>query len=571
MIGKQKILAVDIGTSHIRTLELSIGRKGPVITHYEEFDAPPFPVDQRLSVLRTEGKPFFRALPSRRAFMSLPGRGILTRPIVVPRVPINKLRDILKYEIQQQIPFPLEVVAWAYQIISETDKNFNILICAAKKDLVNEYLGHLIPLGLSLESLDTDLFAIYNLFRFSPSYQPGKCQAILEVGAQTSNLVITHQEKMLMRALTTSGDTITTAISEAQTIEFPEAEKLKREQGCALPMVTSILESLHTELQNSFDYWRFTLKGSDIEELFICGGTSQMEGYKAFFEEKTKLPTFYLNPLEYMEVAPDFAESVKEKGPELATLCGIALKLLDTAVVDIDMLPTEILRMREFKENRIYMVLSLAMAVLLSVTPLFFISQQKVALQNFGKEVELSLQEYEKYKPEVERLQKGINETKGNIGVVKGLMEKKFLWLARILEIGNSLPSSRIFLSKITPAGSGGDPAAEPHAPEEMPPNDMGRPPDEGPPPPGMPPPEGGPPPEEAAPPAVAGALPSSIAVLNIEGEAIVTDVKSAFKDFKLFVQKLQQLEYCSQVVIESCELNRETNRLAFLLTFTMK
>ncbi len=592
-IGKQKHLVFDFGTLHIRAIELVPGRNGKkfTINYYQQYDAPQLAYDARIPVLRTEGREFIKSLNVKRAAVSLPGRGILVRVITVPKVPLGKLRDILKFEIQQQIPFPIEVVSWAYQIIAETEKSFQVLLCAAKRDLINDYIAHLVPFGLVLETLDTDFFALYNLYRLSPLYNSEECQAILDIGAQTANLIINHKERILMRSLTTTGDSITTTLSESQKIEFPDAEKMKIEQGMKSPAISSLVDSLNTELQNSIDYWRFTLKGPDLNAFFICGGSSKMTGLKEYLEQKIRIPVSWLNPLEFCDVHPDYQEALSDKGPDIAVACGIALKTLRQTVIDIDMLPVEILRMREFAENRPYVFLSTIMAVVLTLTPLFFLKTEQTAYENYKMELDTSLKEYEQFKPQVESLQKSINETRGKLGVVQTLLEKKALWLARIMEVGNSLPSSRIYLNNIYPAGvqvaqaaTEAAPAAAAPAPAPggpTPPEAPGGPPGAPGGPPGMP---GAPPGAVPAGPASAPAptqtpvqvspptsLPENISVLTLEGEAIATDIRGAFSDLKFFVQRLSGLEFFSEVVINSCELDRDTGRLKFLLTVKVK
>ncbi|MGB9642625.1 MAG: pilus assembly protein PilM, partial [Candidatus Ratteibacteria bacterium] len=532
-IGKQRFHSFDIGTSHIRAIELGPGRNGKrfTINYYQQYDAPPFVYDARVPVLRTEGKGFIKSLQAKKAAVSLPGRGILVRVISVPKVPIGKLRDILKFEIQQQIPFPIEVVAWSYQIIAETDKSFQVLLCAAKRDLINDYMAHLAPFDLAIETLDTDFFALYNLYRLSPLYNLQECQAILDIGAQTANLIINHQERILMRSLTTTGDSITSSLAETQKIEFPDAEKIKIEQGMKNPVISSLVDSLNTELQNSVDYWRFTLKGPELSRFFICGGTSKMIGLKEYLEQKMKVPVSFINPLEFCDVHPDYQEILVDHGPEIVVACGVALKLLNQAVIDINMLPVEIIRMREFAENRPYIFLSTIMTVLLTLTPLFFLKTEKTAYENYKTELETSLKEYEQFKPQVEALQKNINDIKGKIGVIQGLFEKKSLWLARILEIGNALPSSRIYLNNIYPAGAQpAQVAAAPKAPQAPAPGGPqappppGAPPGPGAPPPAMPPGAPEPPPAAPAPAQVSApagppsTLPENIGVLTLDG-----------------------------------------------------
>jgi len=170
------------------------------------------------------------------------------------------------------------------------------------------------------------------------------------------------------------------------------------------------------------------------------------------------------------------------------------------------------------------------------------------------------------------------------MGIIQGLFEKKSLWLARIMEIGNSLPSSRIYLNNVYPAGAQpAQTAAAPQAPAgpgpggPQPTAPPGAPPGPEAPPPGMapgapePPPAGPAPAQVSAPSGPPSTLPENIGVLTLDGEVVATDIRSAFSDLKIFVQKLSKLEFFSEVNIDSCELDRETGKLKFLLTAKVK
>ena len=87
------------------------------------------------------------------------------------------------------------------------------------------------------------------------------------MGATSSNFIVLHREKMLILPLTTSGDTITNVIA-AESISYVEAEG-KNGQKYGDTLCKTTVESLHTEIQNSIDYWRFTQKGP-VEEIYLA-------------------------------------------------------------------------------------------------------------------------------------------------------------------------------------------------------------------------------------------------------------------------------------------------------------
>ncbi|MCL5408776.1 MAG: pilus assembly protein PilM, partial [Candidatus Omnitrophica bacterium] len=354
---------------------------------------------------------------------------------------------------------------------------------------------------------------------------------------------------------------------------------MKIEKGLDLPAVSSAMESLQREVQNSLDYWRYTIKGQDINEIYVCGGAAKMNGFSEAFSNKTGVPFHTLNPLEFIGIDPKYKEILKEKGPELSIACGIALRQLKSTFIDLDMTPFELIRIKEFKSSIPYIFISLLFAVLLIITPGFFLNEKKIVLQNFSKQVDASLKGYEKYKPDVDKLEASISSIENNISTAKELLKKKSIWLERILEIGNTLPSSRIYLISITPGRETSKKSSAPGVPSApgMPPVAPGMPPGA----PGMPPGAPGMPPGVPGMPPASGAqapasvakssIPVSSSTLTLKGEVIVTNLKTAFNDLETFVQKLSTIKSFSSVTISSVELNKANNKLRFTLLVQLK
>ncbi|MFN4227761.1 MAG: pilus assembly protein PilM [Candidatus Ratteibacteria bacterium] len=567
--GGKKSLILDIGSTKIRVIDLEYIDNKITLTYYNELNLSNIPPEEVDSFLRTEGKNFIKSLPARNFYVSISGRGVLVRSLSIPKVPIKKLKDILKYEVQQQIPFPLEVVSWKYQIFEETEQNYNVLLGAIKKEILSENIGKITSLGIEPFFLDTDHFALINILLFMKNLDRGKCLGLIEIGANSSNLIIVHKEKFLVRSLTVSGNTITTNISDVEGISFSEAEEIKKEKGLENKSVLTTLDSFNTELQNSIDYWRFTLKGPELESLFICGGTSLLKGFKEYLEEKGRIPVYYFKPFESIEVVPEY-DYLKERDVELVTAIGIGLRKIIPLFININFLPEEIERTKEFRANRPYIYLSVIMAGMLSITPILFYNQDKVMLDGILKEIEVSLSQYEKYKPEVEKLEKEISEINGKIGIVKNILDKKNIWLKRVLSIGETLPSSKIYITSIIPGTSTEGAATQQQflQPEQMPPGQPGPSPE------GiqqLPQPSPGPEMQPQPSQSQKEVKVESGNVYTVFGEIIIGDIKTAFEDFKNFVDRLSKLDFIQKVEITLCEVREEKNKIEFSLLLNLK
>lgn len=554
-IGGKRNLIIDVGSYKIRCIDLEYEGGKILLSYYNELDLSTVPIEELENFLKDAGKKFIKSLPAKNFYVSLPGRGVLVRGLSIPKVPIKKLRDILKYEVQQQIPFPLEVVNWKYQIFEETEQMYNILLGAIKREILSEYIGKFISLGIEPYFIDVDHFALINAFLYFKNIGREKCLALLEIGANSSNLIINYREKFLVRSLTVSGNTLTTSIVETEGKSFLEAEEEKKEKGMQISSISLTLDSLNTELQNSIDYWRFTLKGPELEGLYICGGSCVLKGFKEFLEEKSRMPVYFFDPLEEIQTAPEY-EYLREKQNELVTVIGIGLRKILPVFININFLPEEIERLREFRLNRPYIYLSIIMAGIISATPSLFYRYDKQLLEGIKKEIEISLSEYEKYKPEVEKLEKEINEINGRIGVVKNFLDKKNIWLKRVLSIGETLPSSKIYLTSIIPGATKVETQPTGITPQtETSPQGMPQPSS----------PESGPAPQPSEVKVESGN------VFTLIGEVIIGDIKTAFNDFKNFVDNIGKLDFIQNVEITACEVNQEQNKIEFSIVVTLK
>jgi len=571
VLGKGRKFAVDFGTTKIRIADFENRGNKIYCNFYQEIPIPYYSPEERENFLKKEAKGILDKNKIKTVIVSLPGRGLLLRQLNIPKVPPKKLKDILKYEVQQQIPFPLEVVEWKYQILGEEGVNLNILLSAIKKELVNEYIGNITGFGIDPVFLDTDLFAVYNAFRYSPFYNEDKCTAILEIGETSSNFIILYRKMVLMRSLTISGSTITSSIMETEGISYKEAENKKIEMGMQLPACISSIESLNTEIQNSVDYWRFTQKGPEVSELYICGKTSLLSGFKESIQEKSKIKTEYFSPLSTIEINPKY-ENLRENEVELAVLTGIALRNAGISFINIDMLPEEIKRVREFKLNRLYIYLSIILAGLISITPILFLNQDKAMLKGILSDIEISLSQYEKYEKDVNKLQNEIKETKEKCETISGLISKKGAWLKNLIYIGRCLPSSKIYLTSFSPGAESQTQQGEqaPISPEGqpvMPPEGPSMPPGGAPMPPGEPSmPQS---PQEQIKPNEVNIETQN--VYTLKGEVVITDIKSAFDNFKSFVKSISNLEFIQKVEISYCEVNSERNVIEFTLLLNIK
>jgi len=188
-------------------------------------------------------------------------------------------------------------------------------------------------------------------------------------------------------------------------------------------------------------------------------------------------------------------------------------KNMTETFVNINLLPSEFIQAEETRENKPYLYLSSLMVVLLVITPFLFLKQENILKQYVLEEANFSLKEYEKYKPKIKEVEEKINELKEKKKAFRIVMGKRSIWLARLLDIGKTLPSRSIYLTNFSPATGN----------------------------------------------------------LEIKGEISLTHMKTAFDDLRNFALRLNKLDYLEKAVVTQCDRDKTKEKLVFAVTLKIK
>ncbi|HOV33497.1 MAG TPA: pilus assembly protein PilM, partial [Candidatus Hydrogenedens sp.] len=238
--GKKRVV-LEIGTSAIRLCELKKTKAGlQLIKYYEK----PIPYDSQLE--EEEKKDLQRKavaellkqakVKTRKLISAVPGQSVFVRVRSLPPVSERKVDQIVRYEIQQQIPFDLRQIAIDYQILDQpAGGGYEVLMVAIKTDVVDKFLSVLSGLKLQPDIVDVIPFASYSWLKYNGElHAHNECVAVIDLGAVNTNIVVERDGIFRnTRTLNIGGNDITQAIADAFNIPFAEAEKIKCEKGFA--------------------------------------------------------------------------------------------------------------------------------------------------------------------------------------------------------------------------------------------------------------------------------------------------------------------------------------------------
>ena len=231
-----RFLTLNIGASNAVLAEYALKGKGALaLTAYGEIDlsaageaagsleATLTPALQR--VMREKG---IKAAP---LVVSLNGQSVFPRFAKFPAVAADKLEELVRYEVEQNVPFPIDEIVCDHQFTGMTPEGEKAaMIVAAKLDQVRAVTDAVTAAGLSPQIVDVSPMAIYNAFRWSNPGAAG-CSVILDIGSRTTSLILVEDEKIYTRSIPVAGNTITKDIAQTFGCSLEEAEQLKLERG----------------------------------------------------------------------------------------------------------------------------------------------------------------------------------------------------------------------------------------------------------------------------------------------------------------------------------------------------
>src|SRR5579863_3049244 len=319
---------------------------------------------------------------SRQINVCAPGFHVFSKFVKLPPVDTSKVTQIIQYEAQQNVPFPLAEVVWDYQILGTTPTGeLEVLLVAIKKDIVEGLFRISETAGLRLQLADVSPAALCNAFRYNYG-DLEDCTMLLDIGAKTSNLLFFEKGKVYSRSINLGANAITQDFAAESKLPFAEAEKKKIAEGfvslggayeepenahqAAISKIArQFMTRLHIQVNQTMQFYRGQQGGSAPQRLFLSGGASLMPYTAQFFAEKLNVPVEYFNPFRNVQIDPAInLEELARVAHSLGEVVGLGLRNLAHCPVELNLMPDSTLSWVTFNEKKPYFMATMASLVI---------------------------------------------------------------------------------------------------------------------------------------------------------------------------------------------------------------
>jgi type IV pilus assembly protein PilM len=351
--GPKSMVGLDIGSSTVKAVGISMKGRGTdfELTHLGVAKLPHEAIVQGAFLNSSAISDAIREaiengkIKSKLVASAVCGHSVIVKKVSLPAMSRAELDEQIRWEAEQYIPFDVNEVNLDFQILNSenSEGQMDVLLVAAKKDLIDDYVQVITEAGLIPTAIDVAAFAVENAFEANYDVNPGEAVALVNVGAQVVNInIVLDGGPVFTRDITTAGNQYTEEIQKALTISFEEAERLKLggsrsdDSQEVVPeevdqAMQSVTDTVIGEISRSLDFFSATAADNRIARVLLSGGSSRVSGFENAFHERTGLPVELLNPLARMQSNSKFdPEYLEEIAPGLGVGLGLAMRRVES-------------------------------------------------------------------------------------------------------------------------------------------------------------------------------------------------------------------------------------------------
>lgn len=466
-----RILTLDIGASDLKLAEFRALKSGGIeLTNFavgslgidlqSEADRPAYVVTTLRDLMQEKG------IKPGPVQISISGQSVFSRFVKLPPVESDKLHQIVLYEAQQNVPFPMDEVVWDYQLLGASGE-LDVMLAAVKTEFVEDITDCVESGGLHTDLVDVAPMALYNAVRYNYDDLPG-CTLVVDIGARSTDLIFIEDGYFFNRSIPVAGNTITQQIMREFNMEFAEAEEMKQAHafvafGGAYEAPSSevadkvsksvrlVMTRMHAEINRSINFYRSQQGGSRPDLILLAGGSSIIPHSEVFLKEKLKVEVDYLNPLRNVVVASHISEDdIASHVHTLGSNIGLALRSVLSCPIEIDLLPEKVKKKKAFQQKLPMFFLAAAGFIFaLLVWSAFYYRMAGFTATRLLK-IDEQVQQLSGVEAQLVQVERKEADLRGRLDQVLGLVDQRAVWSHIMSAIQSSLPDG-MWLTSLKP------------------------------------------------------------------------------------------------------------------------
>jgi type IV pilus assembly protein PilM len=339
--GSKTTVGLDVGSGLIKLAVIDHSKGEPTLTRVGvapvlqdaivegEIMDPGVVADAIRSVFDTAG------IKQKRVVAAVGGRDVIIKKIQVDRMKESDAADVVRWEAQQHVPFDIEGVELDFQVLDPEGEGvqMDVLLVAAKRELVENRSNLLSDAGLDPAVIDVDAFALHNAFEVNyPGAMVG-VSGLIHIGHEVTNVnILQDGVPVLTRDLSVGTRKFREDLQRERGMSAEEADRLLQgfERSPDLdPFVKNRGEEIGVGVERAAAFLASASReAGQVQRVYCSGGGARIPGLADTLAERLRLPVEVADPVKGIRVKDEAFGSlaVDEVAPLLMLSVGLALR-----------------------------------------------------------------------------------------------------------------------------------------------------------------------------------------------------------------------------------------------------
>ena len=346
---KGSTVGLDIGSSLIKVIEIDHSGGRPKVTHFGLTKLPPEAIvegeimDRDLVIAGIKECVAKAGVESTDVVSAISGRAVIVKKVVMDKMSAEDAQEAIYWEAEQHIPFDIDDVCLDFQILKEDigANQMEVLLVAAKKDMVNAHANLIKDAGFVPKVVDVDSFAVQNCFvqgRVSMGEDASKkVIGLINIGSDVTNInIIEDNSPHFTRDISVGSNNFAEVIQKELSVDYEEAQRIvsgalgERDPETIRELVKQSSKDLSLGIERSISFLKAAGDAEKIDEIVLSGGGANIPFLKEILSEKHGVELSIHNPLagvEYEEgVFGEHEAEIDKIAPLLTVGIGLALR-----------------------------------------------------------------------------------------------------------------------------------------------------------------------------------------------------------------------------------------------------
>jgi type IV pilus assembly protein PilM len=316
---------------------------------------------------------------SGKASIIIPGNQVLTKTIRIPHVEEAKRTQILAFEAQQNIPYPLHEVVWDSQVVGDDGVETEVLFIACKSSTISEICSIVSAAGFTPERISAATILEFNALQLA-SDDLEEDVLLVNIGARSTNLIFKSEKGFFVRNIQLGGNTLTQNIADSLGKSFAQAEDIKQkfftgeldytddDSGAKLLQgsADAFVRRTSQEITRSIVNYRRQKNAASPKRILLTGRGALLRGLSEQLSKSQKIEVDFFDALQGVILGGDITTDPEELRLEAGEIIGEAARGLVADSAGVNLLPADLQAEIDFRSKKPILLVA---ALLLALAP----------------------------------------------------------------------------------------------------------------------------------------------------------------------------------------------------------